>query len=79
MITAHKYLNLDMSVINVSALIIDRLIKNDLLTHDELLANVLSAFGKNSKEVFLYALNFLFLVDKIIYLSEIDAFQLKFD
>ncbi len=79
MITAHKYLNLDMSVINVSALIIDRLIKNDLLTHDELLANVLSAFGKNSKEVFLYALNFLFLVDKITYLSEIDAFQLKFD
>jgi hypothetical protein len=77
MITPNKYLNLDLSVINVSALIIDKLKKHSLLKYDELLALVLSALGKNSKEVFPYALNFLFLLNKLSYLPEFDLFQLN--
>ncbi len=77
MITGHKYLNLDVSVINVSALIIDKLKKDNFLQYEELLGFVVSVLGKNSKEVFIYALNFLFLIDKIQYFSEIDAFQWK--
>ena len=77
MITAHKYLNLDLSVINVSALIIDKLKKNSLLRYDELLTLVTQTLGKNVKEIFPYALNFLFLLNKLSYLPELDVFQLN--
>ena len=77
MITAHKYLNLDLSVINISALIIDKLKKNSLLKYDELLSLILSNLGESSKEVFPYALNFLFLLNKLSYLPELDLFQLN--
>ena len=77
MITPNKYLNLDLSVINVSALIIDKLKKNSLLKYDELLTLTLSTLGKNAKEVFPYALNFLFLLNKLSYLPELDLFQLN--
>lgn len=77
MITAHKYLNLDLSVINISSLIIDKLKKNNLLKYDELQAIVVSILGEKSKEVFPYALNFLFLLDKISYLTELDTFELN--
>lgn len=76
MITAHKYLNLDLSVINLSAFVIDKLQKNSLL-HDELLSLTTARFGKEAKEVFPYVLNFLFLLDKITYLPELDLFQLN--
>ncbi|MFK7950022.1 MAG: ABC-three component system middle component 8 [Saprospiraceae bacterium] len=77
MIKGHKYLNLDISVINVSALIIQKLRKDNFLQYDELLGFVVSVLGENAKEVFIYALNFLFLVDKIQYFDDIDAFQWK--
>lgn len=76
MITAHKYLNLDLSVINLSAFMIDKLKKNSLL-HDELLSLMTANYGKEAKEVFPYVLNFLFLLDKITYLPELDLFQLN--
>lgn len=76
MITAHKYLNLDLSVINLSAFVIDKLQKNSLL-HDELLSLTTASYGKDAKEVFPYVLNFLFLLDKITYLPELDLFQLN--
>jgi hypothetical protein len=79
MITPHKYLNLDLSVINVSALIIDKLKTHNLLTYDELLNMTINALGKNAKEVFPYSLNFLFLLGKLHYLPELDLFQLNFD
>ena len=78
MIKAHKYLNLDLSVINVSALIIQELKHNSLLKYDELLKSVVSALGINARDVFPYALNFLFLFDKITYYKDgLDAFQLN--
>lgn len=77
MIRGHKYLNLDVSVINVSALIIKKLKKDNFLQYEELLGFVVSVLGDNAKEVFIYALNFLFLVDKIHYFDDIDAFQWK--
>ena len=77
MIRGHKYLNLDVSVINVSALIIKKLKKDNFLQYDELLGFVVSVLGDKSKDIFIYALNFLFLVDKIQYFNDIDAFQWK--
>jgi hypothetical protein len=77
MITAHKYLNLDLSVINVSALIISKLKGHNLLQYDELLGATMSVLGEKVREVFPYSLNFLFLVGKISYLDKLDAFQLN--
>lgn len=77
MITAHKYLNLDLSVINISALIIDRLKKDGVLKYDELRQNVIRTLGEKAKEAFPYALNFLFLLDKLVYIPHLDAFELN--
>lgn len=78
MITPHKYLNLDLSVINVSALIIQQLKEHKLIKYDELLYLVMSQLGKKTKETFPYAINFLYLLDKITYHDgELDAFELK--
>lgn len=76
MITAHKYLNLDLSVVNLSAVIIDKLKKENLLQYTELQSLIVTALGEQAKEVFPYAVNFLFLLGKINYLTELDAFQL---
>lgn len=76
MITAHKYLNLDLSVINLGAVIIDKLKKEKLLQYTELQSLIVAALGEKAKEVFPYAINFLFLLGKINYLTELDAFQL---
>jgi hypothetical protein len=77
MIAAHKYLNLDLSVINVSALIISKLKGNNLLKYDELLGAMVSVLGEKVRDVFPYSLNFLFLLGKISYLDKLDAFQLN--
>jgi hypothetical protein len=59
-------------------LIIQELKKNDLLRYDELLKSVVTALGSNAREVFPYALNFLFLFDKITYRKgSLDDFQLN--
>ena len=76
MITAHKYLNLDLSVINLGAVIIDKLKKEKLLQYTELQSLIVAALCEKAKEVFPYAINFLFLLGKINYLTELDAFQL---
>lgn len=77
MITAHKYLNLDLSVINISALIIAKLKQNNLLKYDKLLENLVSIHGEKTSEIFPYSLSFLFLLGKISYIQELDAFQLN--
>lgn len=78
MITAHKYLNLDTSVIQVSAFIIQQLKKHSIIKYDELFYLVINSLGNRTKDVFPYALNFLFLVDKIVYHdNDLDAFELN--
>jgi len=76
MITPHKYLNLDLSVIGISALVIEKLMRFDLLKYEELLSMIEFSFDARAKEIFPYALNFLFLLNKIHYLPELDAFKL---
>lgn len=79
MITPHKYLNLDISVINVGAVIIEELKSNKIVQYEELLSSVISSLeDEKIKEVFPYAINFLFLLGKINYLEgDLDAFELN--
>jgi hypothetical protein len=77
MITAHKYLNLDVCIIHVSALIIQELLPNKKVRYDALLAKIISNLGTEANAVYPYALNFLFALDKIKYQIIDDTFQLK--
>jgi len=69
-------LNLEFSVLNISALIIQKLFQHKLLKYDELFNFLISTKGENIKDVFPIAINFLFLLNKIEYHPQIDTFEL---
>lgn len=77
MITLDKYFDLKNSVINVSATIIKTLQKINVLTYDELEMEIHKTLGKDSINIFPYALNFLFLLNKIDYNNSIYSFTIK--
>lgn len=78
MITPHRYLNLDTSLINVSYLILKELTRSRLLTYNELYEVVSAKLQEDINEVYPYALNFLFLLGKLNYhKGTLDAFELN--
>jgi len=77
MITPTKYMNLDYSLLNVSAMLIKEFNKQPIISYDELLQITLNKIGKQAKEITPYALNFLFLLGKIEYHNALDAFERK--
>ncbi len=77
MISPNKYLDLKLSIINVSAFIIKPLQKINILSYEELENEVIKQLGKEVKYIFPYALNFLFLLDKIEYNVNIDSISIK--
>lgn len=76
MITPNKYLDLNLSVINLGGIILKILKNSGMTKYDELLERVMMIKGENSKEVFLSTLSFLFLIGKIQYHKEIDTIEL---
>lgn len=77
MIEANKYLDLDLSILNISSKIIKDLQENDVRKYDELLKSLQNELSENVKNVYTASLSFLFLLDKIEYFEDIDAFSLK--
>jgi len=77
MIRPTKYLNLDFSLVNVAAILINEFKQQPIITYDELLGISLDKIGKSGKEIMPYALNFLFLIGKLEYHQAIDAFEFK--
>jgi hypothetical protein len=77
MLTPDKYFDLKFSVINVSASIIRALHKINILSYNELEKETCQVLGEDAKQVFPYALNFLFLLNKIDYNSSLDSLILK--
>lgn len=76
MLIPTKYMNLDYCVLNVSALILKAFSKQSVIAYDELLQIITAKIGKYAKEMMPYALNFLFLLGKIEYHPDIDAFEM---
>jgi hypothetical protein len=77
MITPHRYLNLDKSVINVAAFIIKELSGNRFLKYNELEAKIAFRMKCDIREVFPYAINFLYLLGKLQYHGgALDAFEI---
>jgi len=77
MITPDKYLDLRLSILNVSACVIKSLQKIKIMSKTELENEVCKQLGNDAKHIFPYALNFLFLLDKIEYNINIDSFSIK--
>ena len=77
MIEANKYLDLDLSVIRISSKIIKELRGSNVVQYDELLKSLQNKIGKDVKQVYTASLSFLFLLGKIEYYEDIDAFTLK--
>ncbi|MBX2956608.1 MAG: hypothetical protein KF846_10640 [Cyclobacteriaceae bacterium] len=77
MISPHKYLDLNLSVINLGGVILNVLLEQELIKYDELLERVLFSNGESAKEVFVPTLSFLYTIGKIEYRQEIDSIELK--
>lgn len=77
MIKPEKYLDPDVSVLSVSAMIIELFKSGNLLTYSEVFQKVIKKKGDQAKVIFLPALDLLFLLGKIEYHKEIDTLEFK--
>ena len=75
MIAPHKYLDLNLSVLNLGGIMLNILKEEGAVKYDELLNRVISARGANAKEVFIQTLSFLYLLGKIEYQKDIDTIE----
>ena len=74
MIKPDRHINPETSILNVSAFILNYLNKHYDISYDFLLSKIISNLGEQAKENYPYALNFLFILGKIKYISESDSF-----
>ena len=77
MLKPDKHTNPVLSVINIAGLIIEQISNKEIVGYDELLTNLVNQTSKSVKDVFLYSLSFLYLLDKIEYIPDLDALRLK--
>ena len=77
MIRPDRHTNPDTSVINISATILKQLNAYYDISYDELLDKVKKEVGEEAKENYPYAINFLYLLDKLIYSEKTDTFRNK--
>lgn len=77
MIVPDKHMNLDTSVLRISAYILSLLKIGQEISYDTLLEKTINNLGDDTKENYPYALNFLFLMDKIEYDNQKDSFHRK--
>jgi len=75
MIAPHKYLDLNLSVLNLGGVILNVVKQDGAIKYDELLERVILARGANAKEVFVQTLSFLYLLGKIDYKKDIDTIE----
>jgi hypothetical protein len=75
MIRPDRHMNPDFSVINISAFILKQLNPFYDIGYDDLMKKVIDNIGEEAKENYPYALNFLYLLGKIIYLEQTDSFK----
>ena len=76
MLKPSKHADPSLSVLNIAGLTIEILQHNKILTHDDLLASLTHRTSESVKEVYHYALSFLYIVGKLEYIPEIDALRI---
>jgi len=76
MIKPDRHTNPDYSVINISAFVLTQLNTQYSIGYDDLMKKVKNSLGEHAAENYPYALNLLFILGKLIYNHESDAFKL---
>lgn len=76
MIKPTKYTSLDLSVLGLSAEILKILIPEKTLKYSQVIGKIAQKKGEESKQNFLLALSFLYMLGKIEYYPEEDVIQL---
>jgi hypothetical protein len=77
MLTPRKHLNLDTSVLRISAIMLRELRKRGVMEFERLRGVVIRRVGTDGEITFLPALSFLFLLGKIEYHSKNDVIEYK--
>lgn len=77
MLKPDKHTNPVLSVINVAGLIIEQIKDNEIISYDNLLSNLVNQTSESVKDVFLYSLSFLYLLNKVEYIPDLDALRLR--
>lgn len=75
MIKPDRHMNPDFSVLNISAFVLKQLNPFYEISYDDLLKKVIENIGEGAKENYPYALNFLYLLGRIIYSEQTDSFK----
>lgn len=75
MIAPHKYLDLNLSLLNLGGVILSIIKKDGTVKYDELLERVILTRGNSAKDVFIPTLSFLYILGKIEYRKEIDTIE----
>lgn len=75
MIAPHKYLDLNLSLLNLGGLILNIIKEEGAIKYDELLDKVILARGNTAKDVFIPTLSFLYILGKIEYKKDIDTIE----
>lgn len=76
MITPNKYLDLNLSILNLGGIILKILQSSGIMKYDDLLDRLIFVQGENAKEVFSSTLSFLYLLGKIQYNKNLDTIEL---
>lgn len=77
MLKPDKHTNPVLSVVNIAGLIIEQVKINDIVSYDDLLNKLVNLTSESVKDVYLYSVSFLYLLDKIEYIPDLDALRLK--
>jgi len=75
MIAPHKYLDINLSVLNLGGVILNIIKEDGAVKYDELLERVILARGNSAKDVFIPTLSFLYILGKIDYKKDIDTIE----
>jgi hypothetical protein len=75
MITPHKYLDLNLSILNLGGVILNIIKEEGVVKYDELLEKVILVRGDGAKNVFVPTLSLLYILGKIEYKKDIDAIE----
>jgi len=77
MIKPNKYLDLNLSVLRISSIIIRELKKHRMINYVDLLQYLIKKEGDSIKEVYIPSLTFLYLLNKIEYHPKTDCLEIK--
>lgn len=77
MLKPDKHTNPVLSIVNIAGLIIEQLKNNEIVSYDDLLNKLVHLTSESVQDVFLYSLSFLYLLDKIEYIADLDALRMK--